>query len=221
MTPVLGFLTDAENALTEFVHNGLLVLGGFVVGYVLGGIVAWGIGRYAPKLKVNFDLQTPSRWTGGIIVGLIVALLVFTGKGKPHGEGGDGKGSPHNDGTGKTPAKSDVEPKIPNPDLKKPPEIKPADVTLRVTVYGGAAAAGDRFYQLDDDRTLLNLSDLKKAVLERKEAAKGKVTIAILYPADKNLAPGAPPGQLHPDVSKVVLWASTDAGLDVTFPASK
>ena len=28
---------------------------------------------------------------GGVLLALIVALIVFTGMGKPHGEGGDGK----------------------------------------------------------------------------------------------------------------------------------
>jgi len=212
--PLFGFLTDAENAITELIHNCLLIAGGFLVGYILGGVIAWAIGRYAFKQKDTYNFKAVGRPVCGAILAVLVAMMVLTGKGKPIGEGGDGKGTTNNDGTGKG--------GVPAPDLKLDPkasppkiDIKPADVTLRVTILGGEDVVNGHFYLLDDDRTPKTFDQLKGAITERRGREKGKVVLAMLFPT-RNALP-----REHPAVTQVGRWASEDAGLDVVFPATK
>ncbi|MCE9560490.1 MAG: hypothetical protein K8U57_00405 [Planctomycetes bacterium] len=214
--PLFGFLTDAQDSFKELMHNVLLVAGGFLIGYVLGGLLAWAIGKYALKMKDTTNAKAVGRPVCGTIVALIIAMIVFTGKGKPIGDGGDGKGTTNNDGNGKS------SPVNPNPDTKVDPkisppkiDIKPADVTLRVTVLGGEDVLNERFYLLDDDRTPKTFTELKAAIAERRAKEKGKVVVAMLFPV-KNALP-----REHPAVTQVAKWAAEDAGLDVVFPAVK
>lgn len=213
--PLFGFLEGAENALTELVHSLLLIAGGFLVGYVGGGLLAWAVGKYLLKLKDTYNLKAVAKPVCGALVAILVAALVLTGKGKPVGDGGHGKGSPNTDPNGK--AGPPVAPPDGKADPKAPPkvDIKPADVTLRVTVLGGEDVVNERFYQLDDDRTAKTFGELKAGIAERRTNAKGKVVVAILFPA-KNALP-----REHPAVTQVAKWAAEDAGLDVVFPAVK
>jgi hypothetical protein len=218
MTPVFGLLQEAENALAELVHNCLLVAGGFLVGYFLGMAAAWAVGRYVFKQRDNAILKKLGGLIGGLVLALIVALVVFTGRGKGPGTGGDGKGTPSTDPDA---GKNDPPAVRPDPKLPKTPEVKPADAVVRVTVYGGAIVSGDKYYRVDDDPAFLTLSELKAAIEDRKAAVKGRVTVAILYPANKDHAPGNPgPGQLHKTVSEAVVWAN-EQGYDVTFPSGR
>ncbi|VTT99472.1 unnamed protein product [Gemmataceae bacterium] len=213
--PLFGLLEGAENALTELVHSLLLIAGGLLVGYVAGGVLAWAVGRYAFKQKDTYNFKAVGKPVGGAIVAVIVAALVLTGKGKPIGDGGDGKGTANTDPNSKS--GPPVTPPDGKADPKAPPkiDIKPADVTLRVTVLGGEDVVNERFYQLDDDRTPKTFGDLKAAITERRKGEKGKVVVAILFPA-RNALP-----REHPAVTQVAKWAAEDAGLDVVFPAVK
>lgn len=213
--PLFGLLEGAENALTELVHSLLLVAGGFLVGYVAGGLLAWAAGKYVLKLKDSSNLKAVAKPVFGALVAVIIAAIVLTGRGKPVGEGGDGKG------TAATDLSSKAGPPVTPPDSKADPkapakvDIKPADVTLRVTVLGGEDVVNGRFYQLDDDRTPRTFDDLKAAITERRKSEKGKVVVAVLFPA-RNALP-----REHPAVTQVAKWAAEDAGLDVVFPAVK
>jgi len=216
MTPLFAFLDDAKEAMNEFVHNCLLVAGGFLVGYILGGVVGWALGKWVFRQKAPDTLKKVGRPIGGVILALIVALLVFTGKGKPHGEGGDGKGAPSPDPNKANQQSPQPEPKIPpNVPIVKQPDGKPADVTIRVTVLGGEDVQVDKFYLIDDDQTPKTFTELKDAITARKAKEKGKVAMAILFPTRNALS------REHPAVTRVVRWANEEAGLDVTFPASK
>jgi hypothetical protein len=215
MTPVFAFLTDAKEALTELVTGLLMVAGGFLVGYILGGIDAWAAGRYLLKQKDPEVFKRVGRPVGGVVLALIVALIVFTGKGKPLGEGGDGKGNPDTDpnarsGTPPVPHKNDPDIKLP-----KTPEVKLADATLRVTVLGGTDVREGRFYLIDDDRTPKTFDEFKQAVTARKAAEKGKLMVAILFPAKNALPLG------HPAVVDLSRWVNEEAKLDVLFPTIK
>jgi hypothetical protein len=220
--PVFGFLTDLRAEFLELMNNLLLVAGGFLVGYLLGGVIGWALGRWAFRQKTPDTLQRLGRPVGGVIVALIVALIVFTGKGKPTGDGGDGKGTPNTETSpGKNPAPSadpnpKVDPKITTPKI----DPTPTESTIRVTILGGRAVPAEgKFYLLDDDPNsqARTLSELKRAIDERKATAKGKMILAILFPTDPNLAPP----RNDQKVTDVTRWATEEAGLDVIFPATR
>jgi hypothetical protein len=215
MTPVFGFLENAEEAFRELITNVLLVAGGFLVGYLLGGALAWAVARYALRLKNGTEhIKAVGKPVGGIVLALIVALIVFTGRGKGPGEGGEGKGAATN------PSAGTAEPKAPDartgPNVVVPKvDLKPADVTLRVTVLGGDDVKNERFYLLEDDRNPLTFPELKAAVEARRAREKGKVSLAILFPAKNALS------RDHPAVTQLAKWAAEVAGLDVVFPAAR
>ena len=215
MTPIFAFLSDAKEAMTELVTGLLMIAGGFLVGYILGGIIAWAVGRYILKHKDTQVLKRLGRPIGGVLLALIVALIVFTGKGKPHGEGGDGKGVPdQNPGTTTQPK---VDPKAdPKTPVTKFPDPKPADLTIWVTILEGAASPSQgKFYRLEGDDAAKSLEEVKAALLDRKAKATGKVALGLRF--DKNTPPGDP--RLVTDVTN---WATSKAvGLDVTLTANQ
>jgi hypothetical protein len=210
---VFGFLDNAKEALTEFVNNCLLVAGGFLIGYILGGVLGWAFGKWVLRQQAPDTTKRVGRPVGGAILAIIVALIVFTGKGKGPGSGGDGKGSTDADSANKAkqqPVDPNVLPKIP---VVKPVDSKPADVTIRVTVLGGEDVQGDKFYLIDDDATPKTFTELKDALTARKGKEKGRVAVAILFPT-RNALP-----RDHPAVTRVARWVNEEAGMDVTFPA--
>jgi hypothetical protein len=183
--PVFGFLDDAKDSITEFVNNCLLVAGGFLVGYILGGMIGWALGKWAFRQKSPDTLKQLGRPVGGVILAIIVALIVFTGKGKPRGEGGDGKGSP-DPSANKAPSNSDQTPKV---DPKLPP-VKPIDpkgteTRIEVTIRGGTA--DDRFYQLENDDSRKTIDELVTAIKSRK--VEGKIVLVIRSPTKDYLDP--------------------------------
>jgi len=214
--PVFAFLDDMQKSIQQFVHNCLLVAGAFLVGYVLGGLIGWALGKWAFKQKEPNTLKQLGRPVGGIILALIVALLVFSGMGKRFGPGGDGQGTP--DDTGNKDAQTNpnqaANPKVVPPKLDQ----TPPEATIRVTVLAGAAVRSERkYYLIDDDSTPITLEELKEAIKARKAKAKGKTVLQVLFSSDPNLAPP----RNDPKVTDVTRWATEEAGLDVTFPASR
>jgi len=201
LPPVFAFLDDAKDAVAEFVNNCLLVAGAFLVGYILGGVIGWAVGKFALRQKSPDALKKVGRPVGGVILALIVALMVFTGKGKPRGEGGEGKGNVSPDATNKN---AQPEPKV---EPRTPPVTAPdhkANETL-ITVLGGDDVKEGRFYLIGDDRTPKTLEELQKVITERM--AKGKVELRIvLLPPPKEL-----PLQ-HPAITDLQRWAF-DKGL--------
>lgn len=217
--PVFGFLSDLQAEFKELINNLLLVAGGFLVGYLFGSLGGWALGKWVFRQKAPETLQRLGRPVGGILLAIIVALIVFTGKGKPHGEGGDGKGSPS---TETTPGKSNPQNMEPSPktepNISTPKtDLKPYDSTIRVTILAGTAVPAEgRFYLLDDDRReqAKTLSELKKAILERKAKANGKMMLAILFPSDPNFAPPL----IDQKVTDLTTWATEEAKLEVILP---
>ena len=216
MTVLFAF--DLKEAFSELINGCLMVAGGFMVGYFLGGVIAWAAGKWILRQTDTTSLKKLGRPVGGIMLALIVALIVFTGKGKPQGDGGDGKGTTNTDqnaGKNATP-KTDTDPKLP-PTVTppKPPDPTVTDVILQVTVYGGATVVEGRYYQLNKDTTLKTFAELKEVILARKSIEKGKIGLEI-RDAEKDALP-----QDHPAVTQVVKWARQVAKLNVTFVADR
>jgi len=218
---VFGLLSELRGEFAELVNNLLLVAGGFLFGYLLGSVAGWAIGKWVFKKNSTDTFKQIGRPVGGIIFAIIVALIVFTGKGKSPGDGGDGKGAPTADvSTGKNSSPVvDLPKQTPNVATPKL-DTTPVELAIRVTILAGAAVPAEgKFYLLDDDKTTdaKNLTELKKAIEDRKAKVKGRTTIAILFPADPNLAPP----RNDKKVTDVTRWATEEAGLDVTFPATR
>jgi hypothetical protein len=193
---VFAFLDNAKEAMTEFFTGLLLIAGGFLVGYLLGGLVGWALGRYAFRQQQPESLKRLGRPVGGVLLALIVAIIVFTGKGKPHGEGGDGKGSPNGETASKN-GSSTVDPNTQkNP--AKPPDPKQSS-HARVSVLGGSDVQNERFYILNDDRNPKTLTELQDAL--NALMAKGAVDLElVLYPPPKELSIE------HPAITRLQRW---------------
>ena len=218
MSPLFAFLTDAKEAFTELVTGLLMVAGGFLVGYFLGAIVAWAVGRYVFKQKDTEIFKRVGRPVGGVILALIVALIVFTGRGKPHGDGGDGKGTPDPDpNAGKNPPTKKPDPKDPELPPIKLPDPKHPDATVLVTVYGGGKVRDRQFYRFENETQLRTLESLQEVITARRGAEKGKLTVQIRIPEDRNDRPAPSDART---ITQVTEWANSQ-GLDVTFPASR
>jgi hypothetical protein len=220
-SPVFGLFNDLREEFSELANHVLMVAGGYLVGFILGWVISSALNRWAFQQKSPEFLHKLIRHLCGLILAIIVALIVFTGKGKPTGDGGDGKGGIATTTPGKnsvTPAEATPKdnPKVTTPKL----DPKPADSTIRVTILGGTAVPGEgRFYLLDDDHNeqAKNLSELKRVLLDRKTKSSGKVALAVQFPDDPNFAP--PRNDLK--VTDLTRWATEEAGFDVTFPASR
>jgi hypothetical protein len=213
---VFAFLDDVQKSVQQFIHNCLLVAGAFLVGYILGGILGWGLGKWAFKQKSPDTLKQLGRPIGGIVLALIVALLVFTGMGGRLGAGGEGQGTPNDTGSKDSAANRDSSagPRV------VPPKVDQTtpEAIIRVTVLAGAAVRSERkFYLLNDDPNAITLEELKAAIKTRQSQVKGKTVLQVLFSSDPNLAPP----RNDPKVTDVTRWATEDAGLDVVFPASK
>ena len=74
-----------------------------------------------------------------------------------------------------------------------------------------------KYYLVDDDPNPRSLSEAKEAILARKAKSKGRTMLQVLFLSDPNLAPP----RIDPKVTDVTRWATEEAGLDVTFPASR
>ena len=212
---VFAFLDDAQKSIQQFVHNCLLVAGAFLVGYILGGVLGWALGKWAFKQKSPDTLKQLGRPVGGIILALIVALLVFTGMGKPLGEGGEGKGTPNDSGNKDAATNPDHAP-IRRSYRRKSIRRRPKPPFA--SQFGRSRRESERkYYLLDDNSAPITLEELKDTISGRKAKTKGRVVLQVLFSPDPNLAPP----RNDPKVTDLTRWATEEAGLDVTFPASR
>jgi hypothetical protein len=187
MFAAFGGLFSPEN-LEAFVRNCLLVLGGFMLGYLAGGLIGYAFNRYVAKGKAPEELNKLLRLICGLIVAVLVALMVFTGGGKGPGAGGPGgNGSGESNSTpqskGETPAEPKVVPKEPLPEARKGTTDGSPEVSVTVRLLGGRNADGEKVYQLADDPTgkKLNLPDLKRELTQKqKDAEQQKMKIRVL-----------------------------------------
>jgi len=214
----LLFVSGMAERLAGFAIKCLAVGGGFLAGYLLGGLVAYALDRWVFNKKDPDLVKKSVRMVSGLVLAIIVALIVF-------GEGGGGLGLGGGEGKGTgTPTGEGQKEKTPAPappDKEKqatpvPADTRPNEGTIRVTVLGGTEVANERFYLIDDDRTPKTFAEVRAAVLARKAGDKRRMTLAILFPPPPNRLPID-----HGAVTQLVKWARDEAGLDVTFPAGR
>lgn len=113
-----------------------------------------------------------------------------------------------------------VPPKTPGPTAPvalPAAKLTPQDVTIRVTVFAGAAVIDDRWYQLDGQPALMSFAQLKDAILSRKKSENEKLSFVILIPSDRQVAP--PRDSIV--VRQVAEWAARELKLEATITETK
>jgi hypothetical protein len=211
MNPLL--LADMVAHLGRLVVNVFAVAGGFLVGYILTGLLVKLLCHLVAKKQAPRRVQQVLRALGGLALAILVALFVF-GKGDGWGLGGSGigAGDSKTDEKGKAP----TPPVEPNPPVKEPPTkdtpSKPEE-SLRVVLLGGNRVKGGRIFEVEGEGTPRTLAELKDAIGRRvKQADPGKPlkTVELLvYPQS------VPPET--PEVGQLREWAGSQ-GLGVKFP---
>ena len=203
----------------------LAVGGGFLVGTVAGGAVAWALNRWVFANKSPEWVKKAARVACGVLVAAVVAWLVF---GDGSGGGLFGGGGAAGDGTGKggdtkadPAAKAEPPAAATKPDAKalpklppvKPPDVKPSDVGLNVTFLGGSDVVGERYYLFDGER--MTFEELKAAILKQKSEATQRVYLAALFPATNRIA------EESVNVTQVTDWARNVVGIEVLMMKGK
>jgi hypothetical protein len=197
-----GILSGASERLAAFAVKCLAVAGGFLVGYFLGGVIAWALDRWVFAHKAPDPLKKAVSIVCGIALAVLVALIVFGegGSGLFGGGGaGDGKGSPTDDK-----GKSAPEPKepIPSPKVVEPPKTpnaKPTPGDMHVTILAGDAVLDGRFYLIDGDPTPKTLEELKETVATRRKESKHEVTLVFRFKKEVL-------SSTHPEMQRLTAW---------------
>lgn len=204
-----GIASGAGDKLATFVVKCLAVAGGFLIGYFLGGVLAWALDRWVFAQKAPEPLKKAVSWVAAVAAALLVALIVFGegGSGLFGGGGtGDGKGTPNPDDTkGKSPPvepepkkKDDVPPKKKDETTQPSPTPQPGDV--RVTILTGDEAKGGRYYLIDGDPTPKKIDEFKEAILARRKDAKPELK-QVIFRFKKDVFPLD-----HPIIQDAALW---------------
>ncbi len=195
-------LTDfSKDNLSALVVGCLAVAGGFVGGMVLGMLAAKGFDRFLVRTESPKGLHKVLRYTGGLIVAILVALMVFHGggggDGGPGAGGGPTPGDHPNNGGAQTTAPGPDAPIAPTP-VPIPPKIQIDDAVI-VTVYGGAdvEAGTQKYFQVDREtlegnRVMVELGGVKARVQAKLKTAKKSVVVVYEYAptASENTAGG-------------------------------
>jgi hypothetical protein len=217
MTILPLFVSGMADKLATFVIKCLAVGGGFLAGFLFGWALAAALNRWVFRSKVGPQVVQLTRLVFGLVVAVLVALIIFGEGGGGlfgHGRGeGEGKGTASENTSKDQPAP----PKADDPNkATTPPEARPAEVVIPVTILGGTDVRDERFYVVGTDRAPKTFAEARAAISATKAAEKRKVSLAIL------LSP--PPNRLpldHRAVTQLTNWAKDEAGLDVTFPAGR
>jgi hypothetical protein len=210
-----------SEAWTRFAINCCAVVGGFIAGWLIGAIGGWAVDKWMFAKRSPAAAKKAINILCGLLLAILIGFLVFgEGGGRGWGFSGDGnkgEGASTNPDAGKTdpdtPPDKKTPPKIETP---KTQDVKPGDSQVRITFLGGDAVQGDRFYLMDDEPVPKSFAELKAALIKRRDAATGTLTLVVLFPTD-------PRQRIDPNsinVAQVTAWAEAQ-GIGVFRPARK
>lgn len=198
----------------QFLVNCLAVGGGFLAGWFLAAVAGLAFDRFVIHRTSPPGLHKASRNTGGLLLAVLVAIIVF---GHGHGWtlfGGGGAGVENGGQTATSGANADL---TKSNDGSKPISIKttpPVDERIRVVVLGGDEVKAERFYVVDEAIEPKSFAEATVAILAKRDASPGKrIGVEIRFSPTNALPPD------HPAVTRLARWTRSDAGLSVSFPA--
>ncbi|HEY1190896.1 MAG TPA: hypothetical protein VGE74_24910 [Gemmata sp.] len=198
-----GFASGASNKLAEFVIKGLAVGGGFLLGYFLGGFVAWALDRWVFAHRAPAQLKRLCALLGGVALAIAVALIVFgSGGGGLFGGGGpgDAKGTAGEDkGQQPPPVAPKEETKSPPPKIEPKVDVKPTPGDVRISILGGADVRDGKFYIIGTDPTPRTLDELKKAIADRPKEPGQEVVLVFRFAKE-------PLSDSHPEMKRLSAW---------------
>jgi hypothetical protein len=213
-TEVFAFIGFDTDRVVRFGLNLLAVGGGFLVGHVLTGVVAWALDRWITGGKTPQGVYRVARMIGGVALALLVALLLFGQGGYGDGTGPGGGPDPNDKGPGGGTVTQPTDTRDVQPPPVLPKDTTPPEQRVRVTLLGGSDVKDEKFYLIDDDRTPRAFADVTAAVNAKKAETKKPVGVEIRFTAENTLAHD------HPAVKRLTDWAQAN-GVGVTLPAAK
>jgi hypothetical protein len=204
-----GIASGAGEKLATYVVKCLAVGGGFLVGYFLGGAIAWALDRWVFAHKAPAQLKKLVSFGAGLALAIVVALIVFGegGSGLFGGRGseGEGKGTTTSDDKGKTTPAETVPPKNETPPKKnektKPPELPPTPGDVHVVILSGAEVKEGRFYRIEGESVpkTLTFNEFRDAIIAKRKASKSALILIFRYQGD-----GLP--EDHPEIRRLNAW---------------
>ena len=178
------FESFSKENITHLLIGGLWIVGGFIAGYILGALAAFGFDRLIVKKQSPPALHKIVRTTCALIVAIAAALFYFH-SGKGDGPGGDGPGGGDKSGDTRTTGGTLPTTATATPATKPdPPPVKfqiVEAVKVRIAFGNDVEPSTEKFFQVNDAPDKTDLAGLKAAVKERKLAAKGQVVIVYEF----------------------------------------
>lgn len=191
-----GIVSGASDKVAAFVVKCLAVAGGFLVGYFLGGMIAWALDRWVFAQKAPAPVKKAISWVAAVALALLVALILFGDGGNGlFGRGGgtgDGKGTQTQDdgkttGTPQPKQKDQEQPKEKN-DGPKPTSPKPTPGDMHVVILAGDELKDGRAYLLDGDPNPKTLEEFKDAVNARRRVKEPELKTVYYHFKNQMLA---------------------------------
>ena len=197
-------MSGAGEKVAAFVVKCLAVAGGFLVGYFIGGAVAWALDRWVFAQKAPDPLKKAVSLAAAIALAILVALIVFGEGGSGlFGGGGDGKGQPSQDDKGKAAPAPAPEPKKdetpPKKDETPKPAPKPTPGDVRIAILAGEEVKEGRFYLIEGEPTPKTFEEFKAAIAARREEAKHDLILIFRFK-------GVTLSPTHPDMQRLTAW---------------
>jgi hypothetical protein len=207
-------MTDFTHA-AQFVVNLLAVGGGFLAGFWVSTLLAWGVDRLTHRASPR-SLHKLVRFLGGVIGAVLVALIVFG-----HGRGWNlfGGAAP---GTGSTDGQNPTG-EVQTVPMPAPPDrvvtsaittVGEAPARICIKLLGGADVKDKKFYCWNDEPQPLNLEEVKTRVRAQIDTATSRpgIGVDVVFAKQNRLPPE------HPAVLQLTQWLRNVAGLAVNFP---
>ena len=197
-----------EDEIKRLFMNCLMVVGGYVVGYVLGMLAATGFEKMVTHRKSPDGLHRVVRTLCGLLAAILVALLVFRGGGGGVGDG-TGPGTNENSQTG-GPHTQSTDPST-RATTPIPAEAKVTVEAVRVKVLAGDEVEKGtvRFYQVGESTAKVDRSAVSEAIAERKKGTTK--TLVVVYEFGREAGPGTIAfAELKTDVQRLGLQLMSD-----------
>jgi hypothetical protein len=210
--------------MTGMLDLGMLILKGLAVagGAAVGGLGSGLLFRLLVRLSLHRTVPQKAlllvRALGAAALGLAVWMWVFSTGGSGPGLGGllgSGAGGQSTETRAQPGPSTEPTPKhqaaTPKGSIPESRQVLAPD-TMRIEILGGERVKQERFYLLEGEKEPRTLSEVRKAILARREDRDKPPLVGIVI-----MIYGSSVARDHPAVRNLQKWAEENR-LSVTFP---